>query len=110
MTVGEPCGFEGQNIKVTSDNMSTDYLGCFADNGKVVGLDKNYGNNLSLAECSQKAMNNGYKYVGYHEGTGCYGSNSYPNDGQDESQCIVDGDHKEGQYIYNSIYEINDKQ
>ena len=107
MGVGEPCGFEGKNINVPTTTLNTEYVGCFADNSKVIGLDKEYGVNLSLDECSQQANTDGYKYIGYHQGNVCYGGNSYPNFGSDTEKCIVTGDHKVGQGIYNSIYELN---
>jgi len=101
-----PCGYEGKNVKVGKLNNATTYLGCFADNGKVVGLDKYIGGGLSLTECAQKSNEMGYKYAAYH-GVGCYGSNTYSNHGEKSSECVTNGDHNIGQWIYNAVYEIN---
>ena len=101
-----PCGYEGKNVKVgTIDNLTT-YIGCFQDNGKVVGLDKKIADGLALNECASKANSMGYKYAAYH-GTECYGSNSYPNVGEQSSACPIDGDHHISQGVFNAIYEIN---
>lgn len=107
MDIGEPCGHEGTNVQMGKTTASAEYLGCYADNGKVVGLDKGIGDNLELQDCVDQAAKMGFKYIGYH-GAACYGSNSYPNEGEDEKKCPTQGDHRIGSYIYNAIYQLKD--
>lgn len=107
MVVGEPCGYEGSNVQLENTEIGSKYLGCFADNSKVVGLDKILGEDISVSDCADKASKEGYKYVGYH-GNSCYGTNTYPNYGEDESMCGTSGDHRIGNHIYNAIYEITE--
>lgn len=106
MGIGEPCGYEGSNVQLENISIGSTYLGCYADNGEVIGLEKGIGNK-PLNECVDEATKQGYKYVGYH-GSTCYASNSYPNDGEDESRCPSQSGHRVGSSIYNAIYEITD--
>lgn len=104
MGEGEPCGFEGSNVRLENVDIGTTYLGCFADNGKTIGLEKSIGD-LSLKDCATEANKQGYNYIGYH-GTTCYAGNKFTNDGEDEARCGTQGDHRVGSYIYNAMYEI----
>jgi hypothetical protein len=101
-----PCGYDGKNVRVGNIKQPATYIGCFADNGKVVGLDKYIGEKVLLEECAQKANEMGYKYAAYHQFE-CNGSNTYPNFGEDESQCPTTNNQRIGSGRFSAVYEIN---